>query len=408
MPAAESFVIVGAGLAGAKAAQTLREEGFTGNVLLVGSEAERPYERPPLSKAVLLGREPEDSVYVHDEGWYRDHDITLVTSTSALALDRDDRRVRLSDGSVLRYDRLLLATGASPRRLRVPGANLPGVHTLRTLWDSLALRSQLREGDRHVVVVGAGWIGLEVAAAAREYGNRVTIVEVESTPLHVPLGEEVGTHFAELHRRKGVECVFEDGLFAIRGDGAVDHVTTSRGTELPADLVVVAVGVTPNVELAKAAGLKVDNGVVVDSSLRTTDPYIFAAGDVANGHHPLYHRHIRVEHWANALHGGPAAARSMLGQDVEYNRVPYFYTDQYDLGMEFSGFAEPGTYDRVVYRGDVDTGEYIAFWLAKNHVVAGMNVNVWDVTQDIQALITAGRQIDPSRLTDVKIPLAEV
>ncbi|GAA3237219.1 NAD(P)/FAD-dependent oxidoreductase [Actinocorallia longicatena] len=408
MPALESYVIAGAGLAGAKAAQTLREEGFEGNVLLVGSETERPYERPALSKSVLLNREPADSVYVHEEAFYRDHDITLLTGTTVLSIDRDRRRTRLSDGSELRYDRLLLATGAAPRRLRVPGASLPGVHTLRTLGDSLALREQLREGDRHVVVVGAGWIGLETAAAAREYGNRVTVVDVESTPLHVPLGAEVGAHFAALHRRKGVEFVFEDGLFAVRGTGSVDHVTTSRGAELPADLVVVAVGVAPGTGLAKAAGLKVDNGVVVDESLRTSDPDIFAAGDVANAHHPLYQRHIRTEHWANALHSGPAAARSMLGREVAYDRVPYFYSDQYDLGMEFSGFAEPGCYDRIVYRGDPAGGEYLAFWLRAGRVVAGMNVNVWDVTQDLQALIRAQVPVDRTRLADPKTPLAEL
>ncbi|GAB3281194.1 FAD-dependent oxidoreductase [Actinocorallia lasiicapitis] len=408
MPALESYVIAGAGLAGAKAAQTLREEGFEGTVLLVGSEPERPYERPPLSKSVLLGREPDDSVYVHEEIFYRDHDIQLLTGTTVLSVDRERRRTRLSDGSELRYDRPLLATGDSPRRLRVPGASLAGVHTLRTLADSLALREQLREGDRHVVVVGGGWIGLETAAAAREYGNRVTIVDVESTPLHVPLGPELGARFVDLHRAKGVELVFEDGLFAIRGQGSVDHVTTSRGVELPADLVVVAVGVAPNVDLAKVAGLKVDNGVVVDASLRTSDPYVFAAGDVANAEHPLYRRHIRTEHWANALHSGPAAARSMLGRNVVYDRIPYFYSDQYDLGMEFSGFAEPGCYDRVVYRGDPASGEYVAFWLQSGRVVAGMNVNVWDVTQDIQALIRSAAEPDPARLTDPKTPLSDL
>jgi 3-phenylpropionate/trans-cinnamate dioxygenase ferredoxin reductase subunit len=404
----ESYVIVGAGLAGAKAAQTLREEGFAGDVVLVGEEEHRPYERPPLSKGLLLGKETDESVFVHDEGWYAENNVNLITHTAALSIDRSRKLVRLADGNDLPYAKLLLATGASPRKLKVPGAALPGVHTIRSLGDSLALREQLREGDRHVVVVGGGWIGLETAAAAREYGNRVTIVEVESTPLHVPLGHEAGALFADLHRRKGVNLVMEDGLFAVRGNGAVHHVTTSRGVELPADLVVMAVGVAPNTGLAKAAGLPVDNGIVVDAALRTADPDIYAAGDVANSFHPLYQRHVRVEHWANALNGGPAAARSMLGQEVSYDRVPYFFSDQYDLGMEFAGYAEPGSYDRVLFRGEIESGEYLVFWLSHDRVVAGMNVNTWDVNADIQTLIRSGARMDTDHLADPKIPLLEL
>ncbi len=405
MPALESHVIIGAGLAGAKAAETLREEGFTGTVLLVGQEPERPYERPPLSKKVLLGEAEPDSVYVHDESWYRDREITLLTGTSALSLDREERKVSLSDGSTLRYDRLLLATGAHPRRLRVPGVGLRGVYTLRTLGDSLALRDRLRSGDRRVVVVGAGWIGLEVAAAARKYGNHVTVVEVEATPLYSALGPEAGQIFADLHRRRGVECVFGDGLFAIRGDDEVDHVVTSRGSEIPADVVVLAVGVVPQDGLARSAGLKVANGVVVDSALRTEDPRVFAAGDVASFYHPLYRRHIRVEHWANALNSGPAAAHSMLGRNVVYERLPYYFTDQYDLSMEFSGHAEPGSYDRVVFRGDVSSGEYVVFWLSGERIAAAMNVNIWEVTDTLQFLIRSGTPVDPEALADPSRPL---
>ncbi|MCD0451111.1 FAD-dependent oxidoreductase [Actinocorallia sp. API 0066] len=404
-----TYVIVGGGLAGAKAAETLRAEGCEGEIVVVGREHERPYERPPLSKGVLLGKAADDSVYVHDASWYAAHDVRLMEGVEARALDLVGHRVRLSDGAALQYTKLLLATGATPRVLRVPGVGLGGVHTLRTRGDSLALRERLAPGDRTVVIVGAGWIGLEVAAAARTYGNDVTVLEAESGPLHTPLGPEAGELFAALHRAHGVKMIFDDGLFALRGAGAsVDHVTTSRGREIPADLVLVAVGVTPEDSLAKAAGLKCEDGVLVDASLRTDDPDVFAAGDVANAYHPLYRRHLRVEHWANALNGGPAAARAMLGQDVVYDRVPYFFSDQYDMGMEFSGLAAPGTYDTVVFRGAPDSGEYIAFWLSASRVVAAMNVNTWDVTEDLQALIRSHRPVDPARLTDPSVPLPDL
>ncbi|ROO83698.1 3-phenylpropionate/trans-cinnamate dioxygenase ferredoxin reductase subunit [Actinocorallia herbida] len=401
-------MIVGAGLAGAKAAETLRAEGFDGRIVLIGRENERPYERPPLSKEVLLGKKDDDSVYVHEAGWYAEHDVELREGVEAQALDLAERRVGLSDGSSVEYTRLLLAMGATPRRLRVPGANLEGVSTLRTRADSLALRARISGGGLRVAIVGGGWIGLEVAAAARTYGNEVTVLEAEATPLHVPLGPEVGALFADLHRAHGVEIRCGEGLFALRGEGSVDHVTTSLGHEIPADLVLMGVGAVPEDSLARAAGLKCENGVLVDSSLRTDDPDVYAAGDVASAYHPLYRRHLRVEHWANALNAGPAAARSMLGQDVTYDRVPYFFSDQYDLGMEFSGYATPGAYDKVVFRGDPASGEYIAFWLSQGAVVAAMNANIWDVTDPLQSLIRSGKKVEESRLTDPAVPLADL
>lgn len=312
-------------------------------------------------------------------------------------------------GGTLSYDKLLLTTGASPRRLNIPGATLDGVHYLRTLPDSDRLREAFG-GGRRVVVVGAGWIGLETAAAARMAGCPVTVVEPQPGALHAALGPELGRAFEELHRSHGVEFRFGESAAEFHGDaaGRVGSVLTSAGTVLPADVVVVGIGIVPNDELALSAALEVANGVVTDAALRTSDPDIYAAGDVANSFLPLLGRRVRVEHWANALHGGPAAARSMLGQQVEYNRVPYFYSDQYDLGMECSGLPEPGSYDEVVYRGDRAGLEFIAFWLSGGKLVAGMNVNVWDVTDDIQALIRSARILDPARLSDPAIPLAEV
>ncbi|HVA60886.1 MAG TPA: FAD-dependent oxidoreductase [Mycobacteriales bacterium] len=398
-----TFVIVGAGLAGAKAAETLRGEGFEGTIVLLGEETERPYERPPLSKGYLLGTEDKSKIYVHDAGWYAEHEVELRTGSGVAEIDRARKEVVLVDGDRVHYDRLLLATGSEPRRL--PGPQIAGVHYLRRVEDSEALRAAMHGGGR-CVVVGAGWIGLESAAAARHHGCLVTMIEPQPTPLHAVLGAELGTMFGELHAEHGVDLRVGTGLAEIVGsDGAVSAVVTSTGERIPADLVVVGIGIRPRTELAEAAGLAVDNGILVDAALRTSDPDIFAAGDVANAAHPTIGRRLRVEHWANALHGGPAAARSMLGHDVVYDRVPYFFSDQYDLGMEFSGWLDPGGYDEVVYRGDRKAREFIAFWLQSGRVQAGMNVNVWDVTPAIQGLIRLGRVTETTRLADPSVPL---
>jgi 3-phenylpropionate/trans-cinnamate dioxygenase ferredoxin reductase subunit len=399
----DPFVIVGGGLAGAKAAETLRDEGFEGPVVLLAEEPEQPYERPPLSKGYLLGSDPREKARVHEKGWYEAHDVELRTATRVAALDPTTHRLTLESGESLAYAKLLLATGASPRKLPVPGADLDGVRYLRTLADSDRLLADLSAGGRRVLIVGAGWIGLEVAAAARHHDNAVTIVEPQPSPLHQVLGHELGARFARLHRDHGVDLFTDTTVRELRGDGAVESVVTDAHAGLPADLVVVGVGVIPRTELAAAAGLEVDNGIVTDHALRTSAPDVYAAGDVASSYRPLYGRHVRVEHWANALDSGPAAARSMLGQDVTFDRVPYFFTDQYDLGMEYSGLAGPGA--KVVYRGDPEGGEYIAFWLEDGRVTAGMNVNVWDVADPIQALIRSRQQVPVAALTDPDTPL---
>jgi 3-phenylpropionate/trans-cinnamate dioxygenase ferredoxin reductase subunit len=411
MPDQPTFVIVGASLAGAKAAETLRSEGFTGRIVLVGEELERPYERPPLSKGYLLGKEDREKAFVHEATWYGENNIELVLGVRATSLDRKAHTVTLDGVEPLRYDKLLLATGSRVRRLDVPGADLAGVRYLRTLPDSEALKERLHEGAR-VVVVGAGWIGLEVAAAARTHGASVTVVEVDELPLRRVLGDEVARIFADLHRAHEVDFRFGTGVREFLGTtGYLRAVVLSDGTELPAELAVVGVGIQPATELAQAAGLGVDNGVLTDAGLRTSDPDIYACGDLANSENPLLGKRIRVEHWANALNGGKAAAKAMLGQPVSYDRVPYFFSDQYDLGMEYSGYAEPGGYDRVVFRGDVDAREFVAFWTREGRVLAGMNVNVWDVTDPIQALVRAGyagRAVDLSTLADPGVPLTDL
>jgi 3-phenylpropionate/trans-cinnamate dioxygenase ferredoxin reductase component len=398
-----SFVIAGGGLAAAKAAETLRDEGFDGDIVLLGAEPERPYERPALSKGYLQGSDSRDSVYVHPAGWYAEHGVDLRQGVTVTAIDRGSSTVATSaaggDGE-LSYDKLLLATGASPRRLDFPGSDCEEVLYLRTLGDSDRLRSAFKTGAR-VVVAGAGWIGLETAAAARTAGCSVTVLEPQPGALHDQLGPELGEIFAGLHRAHGVEFRFGEKAVEFRPGMAI----TSGGAEIPADVLVVGIGAAPNDDLAARAGLDVSNGVLTDEALRTSDPDIFAAGDVANSFNPLFGRRIRVEHWANALNGGPAAARSMLGQPVSYDRVPYYYSDQYELGMECAGLPTPGTYDQVLYRGDPAALEFIAFWLASGAVVAGMNVNVWDVQGDIQSLIRSARPIDPTLLTNPEIPL---
>ncbi len=401
-----SFVIAGASLAGAKAAETLRDEGFDGDIVLLGAEPERPYERPPLSKGYLLGKDPRDSVYVHPADWYAEHRVDLRQGVTVTAIDRGAATVVTSGPGgtgYLAYDKLLLATGASPRRLSFPGSDREEVLYLRTLADSDRLRSAFQRGTR-VVVAGAGWIGLETTAAARSADCPVTVLEPQPGALHDQLGPELGAVFADLHRAHGVEFRF--------GERAVEFrpgmVITSAGAEIPADILVVGIGAAPNDGLAARAGLETGNGVLTDAALRTSDQNIFAAGDVANSFNPLLGRRVRVEHWANALNGGPAAARSMLGQPVSYDRVPYFYSDQYNLGMECAGPPSPGTYDQVLYRGDPAALEFIAFWLSRGAVVAGMNVNVWDVNDDIQSLIRSAREVDPARLANPGIPLSDL
>ncbi|MFB7711473.1 NAD(P)/FAD-dependent oxidoreductase [Streptomyces sp. NPDC056105] len=413
----QTFVIVGGGLAGAKAAETLRSEGFNGRVILIGDEGDHPYERPPLSKGYLQGKEERDSVFVHEPAWYAQNDIELHLGQTVVAVDPAVKNVRLGDGTVVHYDKLLLVTGAEPRRMDIPGTDLAGVHHLRRLAHAERLRGVLASLGRdngHIVIAGAGWIGLEVAAAAREYGAEVTVVEPEATPLHAVLGPEIGQIFADLHAEHGVRFHFGTRLTAITGqDGMVLAALTDDGDEHPAHDVLAAIGAAPRTSLAESAGIELADrssggGIAVDASLRTSDPDIYAAGDVAAVQHPLFGTRLRVEHWANALNGGPAAARAMLGQEVTYDRVPYFFSDQYDVGLEYSGWAPPGSYDQVVIRGDAGKRQFIAFWLKDGRVLAGMNVNVWDVTESIQALIRTGVRPGADRLADPSVALTEL
>jgi 3-phenylpropionate/trans-cinnamate dioxygenase ferredoxin reductase subunit len=400
----QTFVIVGASLAGAKAAAELREAGFDGQIVLIGAEPERPYERPPLSKNYLRGESEREKAFVHPDAFYPEHAIQLLTDTTVTAIEPGEGRLTMRGETEreLQFDRLLLTTGAEPRRLQVTGADLDGIYYLRTIADSEALRARLSEGAR-LVVIGAGWIGSEVAASARQKGLEVTLIDPLKLPNERIFGPEIGEFYRDVHAQHGVKLLLGEGVEGFEGDGSVSGVRTSSGKTVECDFAVVGVGVVPRVGLAEAAGLEVQNGVVVGEDLKTSAENVFAAGDVANAWHPFYERRIRVEHWANALNQGPAAARAMLGQTVSYDRIPYFFSDQYEVGMEYSGYATE--WDEVVFRGDRDGGEFIAFWLRGGVVVAGMNVNVWDVNQHVQALIRSRQQVDTGALTDPDTPL---
>ena len=404
MPDDQTFVIVGASLAGAKAAETLREEGFDGRIVLLGAEPERPYERPPLSKDYLR-RETTDKPYVHDDGYYDANEIELRTSTEVESIDPDSSEVSLKGGERIGYDRLLLATGAEPRRLSVPGSDLDGILYLRTIADSDAIAERIEAGSK-LVTIGAGWIGAEAAASARTKGCDVTVLEMASLPLERVLGPELGAIYRDIHADHGVTLLTDTALESFEGSGRVEAVRTGDGQSIDADFVVVGIGVAPRTRLAEDAGLDVENGVLTTERLETSAPGIYAAGDIANAVNPVVGARIRVEHWANALNQGPAAARNMLGQDAPYDNVPYFFSDQYDVGMEYAGYATD--WDEVVFRGEVDAREFIAFWLRDGRVLAGMNVNVWDVTDDIQELIRSKAEIDRARLTDTDVPLDEL
>lgn len=396
-------MVVGGGLAGAKAVEELRERGFEGRVVLLAGEPHLPYERPPLSKDYLKTGEGLDDAFPHDEGWYAEHDVEVRTGTRVTGLDREAHEVVLDGGERLGYDRVLLATGSSPRRLDLPGAELDGVLTLRTIEDSDRLRAALTKG-RRVVLVGGGWIGLEVASAAREAEAEVTVLEALDLPLVRVLGQRVARVFADLHRDHGVDLRTNVSIEELTGeDGRVTGVRLGDGTVVEADVVVVGIGATPNVDLAAGAGLEVDNGVLADAVGRTGDPDVFVVGDVANVEHPFLGRRVRVEHWANALNQPKVVVAAMLDQDGPEPDLPFFFSDQYDLGLEYRGLGAPD--DDVVVRGDLPGREFLAFWLHDGAVAAGMNVNVWDVGDAVEALIRSSKPVDPDRLADPGVPL---
>ena len=412
MSNSDPIVIVGGSLTAARAIEAIRESDQETPIVLVGKENRLPYERPPLSKGVMLGNDPEDVAFTHPREWYDDNNVELRLGVAADRLDPANRTVTLSDGSELGYGSVLIATGSGLRKLDVPGTDLADVFYLRSMTDSEKIRARLVAGS-DVVIIGAGWIGLEIAAAARHHGAEVTLIEPQAAPLMGVLGEQIGTWFADLHRSHGVTLRLGEGVERLEGeDGKVTTVVTSSGERLPADTVVIGVGIRPNTRLAEEAGLEVDNGIVVDEALRASAEGVYAAGDVANWYNPTLETRLRVEHWANAQDGGYAAGQSIVGKDVHYGPIPFFFSDQYDIGLEYAGYVPRGTEPEVVLRGDPKSNEFMAFWVVPEgdgvRVLAGMHVNMWDTMDAVQALIRDRATVDRARLADPGVALTEV
>jgi 3-phenylpropionate/trans-cinnamate dioxygenase ferredoxin reductase subunit len=397
-----TFAIVGAGTAGGSAAITLRAEGFDGRVVLIGDEAHAPYERPPLSKGFLQGDETLDELLLRPLAFYAEQDIDLRLDDPATALDPQARRLALASGEAVRYDALLLATGGRARRLRVPGGELPGVHTLRTARDAERLRLDLLGGGR-AIVVGLGFIGCEAAASLRGAGLDVVAIEPLSLPLVGALGPEVGAIVAELHRANGVELVLGESVVEFRGAERVDSVLTSSGRVIPCDFAVVGVGMDPAVELAAAAGIALDGGIVVDEHCRTSADGVYAAGDVAARPDRETGRALRVEHWQNALREGAHAARSMLGATDPYDEVPWFWSDQYDRNIQYTGFHGP--WDELVFRGDPGAERVSAFYLKDGTVRACLAINSPRDARRAARLIRDRVAVDAAALADERTDL---
>ena len=400
----DTVLIAGGGLAGANAAFALRENGFQNRVVLVSEEAETPYERPPLSKDYLRGEKTLEQAYVRPAAAYEEEGIELLRSRRAITLDPSTQELNLDDGANLHYDALLIATGAAPRRLSPTRGNLDGVHYLRDVADADALRAAAAEA-RSIAVIGGGWIGSEVAASLRQLGGDVTLISSLARPLEHVLGPDVADVYREVHLEHGVRLA-HGHVASIDGQQRADGVRLRDGRRIPADLVVVGVGAVPRIKLATRAGLETHDGAILtDEFLRTSVPSIYAAGDVASAWHPRYGRHVHVEHWDNAIRQGKAAAANILGANKPYVRTPYFYSDQFELGMEYRGFAPE--WGKVVIRGDVATREFLAFWMADSRAVAAMNMNLRNEGAALRRIVESEARVDLQRLADPDVPLAD-
>jgi 3-phenylpropionate/trans-cinnamate dioxygenase ferredoxin reductase component len=399
------FVIVGGGLTGAKTAESLRGWGYDGQILLVAEEPQRPYERPPLSKSFLRGQSDFEDAAVHPDSWYVDHDVELLTSTRALSIDPAQRLVELDPGGGFLYSRLVLATGSRPRPLEVPGTDLDGVFYLRSMADAEAVRSVAIPGSR-AVIIGAGWVGTEVSASLRRLGVEVALVYRSPTPFHGILGPEFGTVMASLHAEHGVELHPGSSVRALTGTSSVEQVELHSGTVIECDFVVVGLGVNPADELARQAGIDIDNGVLTEASLATSAPGVFAAGDVANVDHPIFGRRVRSGHWWTALTQPPVAAASMLGHPARYDWVPTFTSKQYDLMIEHTGFAP--VWDSVVFRGDPASRCFMAFWLAAGLVAAGATAGIPGLERHMRKLVTHRAVVLAASLADPDVDLADL
>jgi len=397
-----AYVIVGASLAGATAAVTLRQEGADGTITLIGAEKEPPYERPPLSKAYLRGETPFETALVRPPVFYAEHEIETIFGCRAVRIDASGRVVELDDGRRVPFDWLLIATGGRNRRFSVSGADLDGNYTLRTVQDADRIRAETIAG-RRVVVVGMGFIGSEVAASLRQKDLEVVAIEPSKTPLARVLGEDVGQCLADLHRARGVQTVFEDTVVAFEGTSRVERVLTKGGRRLDCDFVVAGIGIEPVVDVLDGSGVHVDNGVVVDEYCQTNVSGIYAAGDVANHYHPLFKRRIRVEHWQNAIKQGTAAARNMLGRHVAYDEVHWFWSDQYDANLQYAGFHS--TWEQLVVRGRLGSDSFLACYVNEGRIDAAVALNRAKDLRRVMPLIKARRPIDLEQFRDESVDL---
>ncbi len=398
----ETFVIVGAGLAGGGAAATLREEGFDGRVVLIGAEPQPPYERPPLSKEYLRGESPFEQALFQPLDFYGESDIETRFGLRVTRVDATERLIELDNGERVHYDVLLVATGVRNRRIPIPGIDLEGIYGLRTVAESDHIRAEISPG-RKAVVVGMGFIGSEVAASLRQSGVEVVVVDRNTGPLRRVLGEEVGRVVEEIHRDHGTELIFEDKVAAFEGAERVERITTQRGQSIECDFVVVGLGVEPVTELLAGSGVEIDNGVLVDEHCRTSVEGIYAAGDVANHYHPVFGRHIRVEHWQNALKQGPAAARNMVGNSEPYDEIPWFWSDQYEHNLQYAGFHTE--WDELVIRGSMEERNFVAFYRKDRRVVAAVAINRGRDLRRSIPLIKNQEEIAPAKLCDLDIDL---
>ena len=405
MSTSEVFVIVGASMAGGRAAETLRQEGFDGKIVLIGEEPDRPYERPPLSKGVLRGDGADDKIYLRPSEFYAEQAIDLRLGTRGEQLIPGDRTVVLNDGERVRYDKLLIATGAQVRRLNVPGVDLPGIYYLRTVSDARTIREATGKASR-VVVIGAGFIGAEVAASCRMRGLAVTVLEVLPVPLQRVLGDQIGTVYAEIHRAHGIDLRLGEGIAEFRGSGRLEEIVTSSGKRIACDVAIVGVGVQPATGWLQGSGLEMQNGIVVDELSQTSQPGVFAAGDVANWWHPILGERLRVEHWDNAQNQGIAAAKSMLGKGEPYAPVPYFWSDQYDLTLQYVGHASGQ--DEVVFRGQPDPEKLMAFYLRDGRLRAALGVNRFKDVTAARRLIRSGVAVTREQLADEQVDLRKL
>jgi 3-phenylpropionate/trans-cinnamate dioxygenase ferredoxin reductase subunit len=398
----ETFIIVGASLAGGGAAATLRQEGFDGRVILIGAESQPPYERPPLSKDYLRGESSFEQTLVQPPDFYGENDIETRFGVRATRVDAAEKVVELDGGESVAYDKLLVATGGRNRLLPIPGLHLEGIYDLRTVADCERIRAEITPG-RKAVVVGMGFIGSEVAASLRQSGVEVVVLDRNKVPLRRVLGEEVGRVMEGIHRDHGAKLIFEDTVAAFEGADRVERVVTQGGRRVECDFVVVGLGVEPVTELLADTGAQIDNGIVVDEFCRTGVEGIYAAGDVANHYHPVFERRIRVEHWQNALNQGPAAARNMLGKDEPYDDIPWFWSDQYDFNLQYTGFHTE--WDELIVRGSMEERSFVAFYLQDERVLAAVALNRGKDLRRSMRLIKAQRPVDATKLQDPDVDL---